>query len=193
MTWCSIRSFPGFSPTTSQRYSICAEPAITPRALQMQCDQLWCGHFPPGPDSGPVQPWHFPRPVQANGSSDGEEEADVHPEIRRGGEHGGGRYSSTCSVFQLYAHLCPSAVSSASLLPCRGLGGTLPLLHPLLLRHHRRLLPGQDGALLTHLPDAAGRASVFAAWSCDSEWCVKSKQTEPAMANVSCTKFLTIK
>lgn len=34
----------------------------------------------------------------------------------------------------------------------------MPLLHPLLISHHRSLLPCQDGAVFTHFPDAAGEA-----------------------------------
>lgn len=45
-----------------------------------------------------------------------------------------------------------------ALLLCRRFVGTMPLLYPLLLGHHRCLLPCQDGAIFTHLPDTAGEA-----------------------------------
>lgn len=65
-------------------------------------------------------------------------------------------FSSSLSLLLLFR--CLLLFLFNALLLCRRLVGTMPLLYPLLLSHHRSLLPGQDGALFTHLPDTAGEA-----------------------------------
>lgn len=54
---------------------------------------------------------------------------------------------------------CVAVYWKGHMLICRRPVGTVSLLHPLLVGHHRRLLPRQDGALFTHLPDSAGEAT----------------------------------
>lgn len=125
-------------------------------------------------DPQSVESCNFPRPVEANGSSDREKETDVHPEIWRSREHWGGRY-----VFQIFTSLffffcCLLLFLFNALLLCRSLVGTMPLLYPLLLSHHRSLLPGQDGALFTHLPGTAGEA--FSTWS---GWMMDQRKSKP--------------
>lgn len=165
MTWCSIQSFLGFSPTTSRRYITCTQPPYWWRVSNSDLVVFV-----------PARPWTCPTPTLSA-------TCPSQWELRRSE---GGRCSSRDTkklrtrrgkvlvhvlVPSVRARLCPSAVNPASLLPCRGLGCTVPLLHALLVRHHRRLLPGQDGALLAHLPDAAGRG---------------------VMRSVSCVKFRII-
>lgn len=56
-------------------------------------------------DPQSVKSCHFPWPVQANGSSDREEETDVHPEIWRSRKHRSGRYSLKVFTFLFYIHI----------------------------------------------------------------------------------------
>lgn len=104
MTWCSIQSSPGFSLTTSRRYTVCLQCSSFRGLFKKMCTtliMLFIFLFLSDPQS--VKSCHFPWPVQANGSSDREEETDVHPEIWRSRKHWSGRYS--LKVFTLLFHI----------------------------------------------------------------------------------------
>ena len=65
--------------------------------------------------------------------------------------------SDTCSILTLVSGPSCNIPSSHLLYRWhRWSVGSLPLLHPLLLRYHRGVIPGQDGAVLQHLPNPPG-------------------------------------